>query len=104
MVGSSVLPTPYQFVALSYTICVILSPIKTVPGWTKYFQTSTSSLVSVLTISQLTADAKLRGRRTGGQLGKAGAVSLPEGAMPDGGIILCSSSAFQSPQSSQTRR
>lgn len=83
MVGSSVLPTPCQFVALSYTICVILSPLKTVPGWTKYFQTSTSSLASVLTIFQLTADAKLRGRGTGGELGKAGAACLPQGAMPD---------------------
>lgn len=84
MVGCSVLPTPYQFAALSYTIWVMPSPMKTAPGWTKYFQTITSSLVSVPTISQLTVDAELRGRKNGRQLGNAGAAYLPEMAMLDG--------------------
>lgn len=68
MVGCSVLPTPYQFVALSYTIWVMPSPMKTAAGWTKYFQTITGSLVSVPPISQLTADAELRGRENGKSL------------------------------------
>lgn len=62
------LPIPYQFVALSYTIWVMPSPMKTAPGWTKYFQTITSSLVSVATISQPIADAELRGRENGKSL------------------------------------
>lgn len=111
MVGCSVLPTPYQLVALSYTIWVMPSPVKTAPSWTKYFQTITSSLVSVPTISQLTADGELRGRENRKSLEMQRAAYMPEMAMLDGDhpemldreYMLCILCAFWSSQSNQTR-
>lgn len=84
MVGCLLLPTPYQFVVLGYTILMMPSPMKTAPGYTKYFHTITSSLVSAPTISQLTADTELRGRENGKSLEMQGAAYLPKMAMLDG--------------------
>lgn len=109
--GFSVLPTPYQFVALGYTIWVMPCPMKTAPGRTKYFQTITGSLVLVPTISQLTAHAALRGRES---LETQGIACLPEmavldgdhSAMVDGKYILCILCAFlvSSEQSNEVMR
>lgn len=78
-------------------IWVICSPTRTVPGWTKEDIFSEHRKISDVGTDHFPANAALRGRGAGGQLGNVGAAYQPEGAKLDGEDHCLSSKCLSAP-------